>query len=289
MRASLRVVVPALAAAHLAACFDFDATMAGHALVDGGPASDATSGPDATASDAFPFEAQAGSYCASIAPDGGLFFCDDFDEHPLPGSWQQLGETSGTLTETDASSLSPPDSLDEKTFALDGGQVINVALRTPLGLPALPATVRFGFGLQPVQIDPAANAGIVLGAVDFLDAAGDRYTVGLSIDVVSGKPALLLVEQTATTDGGIAYAQHPLDPLQPLPMNAWTDLVIEIDWSAPTSAQAKVLVGGSVQLTVPLTMTVTAASLQIGVGTSYESQPSPGWELRYDDVRFTAR
>ncbi len=317
MRASVGLVLAGLAATALAgACFDFDATTAGGPLADGGSTArdagvpearvpaDATteSGdgagdapavvPEAGAGDASDSGVpETGTFCASIGSDAGLLFCDDFDEKPLPNEWQTWGQMGGTLVESDASALSPPSSADEITYALDGGQVINVALRTTLGVPPLPAKLRFGFGIEPVTIDTTANAAIVLGAVDFLDGAGNRYTAGLSVDVVSGKPALVFGEQSSFADGGTTYTQHPLDATHPLPVNQWTDIVLEIDWTAPTTATATVTVtgpGAAPPLTTPLAMTVTATSLQIGVGTSYVTQPSPGWELRYDNVRLFA-
>lgn len=312
MHPSLRMVAVGLVAAVFGACFDFDATMAGGPSGDSG-ASDAslTDGAhdapaDATSEAATdggvvetgPVEGgggdsgtpEAGPFCSSqLRPDGGLFFCDDFDEAPLPGSWNSFGETSGTLAESDASAVSKPNSLDETTVPLADGGVINVALRTPLGVPALPATLRFEFSLEPVRIDTTASAAIVLGAIDFLDAAGDRYSLGLAINVASGMPALALGEQSALLDGGPTFLNHPLPPTQPLPMNAWTDIVLQVAWTAPTTGQATVTVGGTQELDVPLTMTVQATSLQIGVGTSFVTEPAPVWELRYDNVVFTAK
>jgi len=313
----LAALLPGLAVVLAGACFDFDATEAGGPLGDGGPRADGAEsstgdggpGPDGTTGDdASPdgttFDGPVGPdggdgggggdagksdapYCQSIKPDAGLFFCDDFDEHPLPGSWQSFGETNGTMTEIDAASVSPPNSLDEKTVAVGTNTTIDVALRTPLGLPTLPATLRLGFQVMPVQIDPTANSGVVLGAIDFLDKNSQRYTLGLAVTVVSGQPAMVLGEQSAFSDGGIAYVQHPLPPTQPLPMNAWSDVVIEADWSSTTSATVSVTVGGVQQTSFPVTIPITATSLQIGVGTSYVFEPAPVWEIRYDNVRFT--
>jgi hypothetical protein len=169
----------------------------------------------------------------------------------------------------------------------------------------VPSTLTFAFSVEPVRIDATANASIVLGAVDFLDRAGYRYTVGLSIVVVSGAPALELGEQSGLASGGDypdgappLYVNHPLSQTLTLPMNAWTDIVIELDWAAGSGADAgttlagKVTVGGAQPFDVPLTMTLVPQSLQIGIGTSfvteYDSGPSPVWELRYDNVLFTA-
>ncbi len=310
--------VLALAPALLGGCFDFDATMAG------GPPGDSGSeaGPDATDAGGSPAEpgdaiadAQGGgpsdadadgavdagrAFCASLArPDGGLFFCDDFDEHALPGSWQYYGETAGTLLETDAAARSAPRSAEETTMPLTSGEPIDVALRTPLPVPALPATLTFAFSLEPLQIDPTAGAAIVLGAVDFLDSAGYRYTVGLAINVASGQPALALGEQSGLADGGSfpdgappTFVNHPLPPTLTLPTNAWTDLAIEIDWTT-TTLEGKVRVNGATQLDVPLDMSVQPTSIQIGIGTSYVTEyatgTSPVWALRYDNVVFTGQ
>lgn len=326
MRALRRWIVPGLAPMLAAACFDFDATTAGGPLTDSGPPPndaslfDQTAPSDAgtdvtTLHDAAPVadavveaapdaDAQApppdaGSFCAKFAhPDASLFFCDDFDEQPLPGAWQTWVETNGTMMDTTASARSLPTSVDLTTMPLANGQQLNVALRTPQALPTLPTTLRFAFSLEPLQIDTTDGAAIVLGAIDFLDNGGDRYTVGLAINVANGKPALALGEQSGTVSGGNfpdgappTFINHPLPPTSPLAMDAWSDLVIEVDWSAG-SLEGKVYVNGNAELAVPLTMSITPVSLQIGVGTSYvteyDSGLSPVWELRYDNVVFTA-
>lgn len=280
------------------------------------PGSDATVGSDgATPSDANAEAAEArdvsvadvgsasdggGSYCATIAkPDAGDFFCDDFDNAEGIGVWQNYDELEGTLTVTDASSRSPPNSVNETTMPVAFGQPVNVALRTPEPVVTAPATVIFAFSLEPVQIDITAGAAIVLGAVNFLDNNGNRYTVSLAINVVSGEPALALGEQSGPVNGGNypdggppIFVNHPLAPTDSLPMNAWSDLVIELDWT-PTSLDGKVSINGGLKLSASLTMTLVPSSIQIGIGTSYVTEYpdgglSPVWELRYDNVLFTA-
>ncbi len=277
-----------LTALHGTACWDFDATTAGGpldaSLSDAGIA-DVGAPRDAAEGGA----ADAGGFCASqTPPDGAVFFCDDFDEHALPGTWQQFGETGGVLTLTDASAESPPRSLDETTFAAEAGTAIDVSLRTPLPAPKAPATLRLAFAIQPVAIDPTPNAANVLSAVDFLDGAGDRYTIGLAINVANGAPALALGEQAAFADGGTSFVNHPLPPASPLAMNAWSDVVVEVDWATATTAQGIVSVNGAQLLDAPLAVGVAPSSIQIGVGTTYVTEPAPSWEIRYDDVVFTA-
>jgi hypothetical protein len=170
--------------------------------------------------------------------------------------------------------------------------VIDVALRDSriTTLPTLPATMTFAFDLDPVQIDTAANAAIVLGAVDFLDAAGDRYSLGLAINVVSGQAALALDEQSGFADGGSSILAHALPVNHAPPMNQWSSVALTIDWQSATTGSATVTVNGNEDLSVPsLTMTVTATKLQVGIGTAYVTQPAPAWQLLYDDVWFTVQ
>jgi hypothetical protein len=109
---------------------------------------------------------------------------------------------------------------------------------------------------------------------------------------------MTLGEQSGPVNGGPLpdgapplYVSHPLPQTEPLAMNAWTDLVVELDWTA-TGLEGKVSVNGTQVLGTPLTMTLVPSSLQIGIGTSfvteYEGGLSPVWELRYDNVLFTA-
>jgi hypothetical protein len=301
---------PPLAALLLGACFNFDATIAGGPLgaeeggttLDAGVHDGSTVQPDGAAPPPHdaghdgatpPTGDAAGGYCASITPapgaDAGLFFCDDFDELPLPGLWESYGETSGTLVQTDASFRSSPNSVEEQTIPLDGGAFIDVSLRRPEPLPPNPSTIRFAFSVEPLQIDTTPNAAIVLGAVDFIDAAGNRYSVSLAVNVANAAAAIALGEQSGFEDGGSAFVNHPVPPNEPLAMNAWSDIVIEIDWTSPAAGTAILTVNGNPVLQVPLSWTVAPTSLQIGIGTAYVSQPSPGWALRYDNVVFTAQ
>jgi hypothetical protein len=320
--AKIAAALATLAPVLFGACFNFDATMAGGPLADSGApvvtGADASVGdgssPTATSDSGGGGPTDGGSpdaslgadgsgpvspFCASqVPPDGGLFFCDDFDEHGLPGLWQSYGELGGTLVETDASALSPPNSVDLTTTQLTAGQPINIDLRTPEGVPALPSTLIFSFAVEPLKIDSTFNAGIILGAVDFLDSSGNRYTDGLAINVVSGEPALVLGEQSGAANGGPlpdgappVYVSHPLPETDPLAMSAWSTITIELDWTT-TTLEGKVSVNGKQEIDVPLTLSLVPTSLQIGIGTSfvteYEGGLSAVWELRYDNVLFTA-
>jgi hypothetical protein len=278
-------LVLAAVSAITGACFDFDATTAG------GPLTDASTG----GADANPTpHVDGGSYCASLPSSAGVKFCDDFDEGPNAESWNAKNATGGSAAETDASFESPPNSLDVTINDLPPGAALDVSRREELpGIPKLPATLVFGFSVEPIAIDPSAGAAIVLGALDFLDDAQhqNRYSLELSINVQNMAAALVLAEQTGY-DGGATgpYTPYPIDPnVLALGLNTWTDLVVQIAWMSPNQATATLSVGKNrvpILGPVTLTMTVQATHLQIGIGTSYVTEPSQGWEIRYDNVFY---
>jgi len=53
------------------------------------------------------------------------------------------------------------------------------------------------------------------------------------------------------------------------------------------NATADILMHGAIVLSLPLTIGVDATSLQISIGTTFSSEPSSGWEVRYDNVLFS--
>jgi hypothetical protein len=227
-----------------------------------------------------------GGFC-SAAPrptsEDGLFFCDDFDEGSLPAPWNSANEMSGTLAQNGGVWVSPPNSLDIAIGPLAAAQPVNVSLRASLAPPQLPETMSFAFALDPVQIDTAANASMVLAAIDFLDEAQNRYTLQLAFDVQNAAPTTVLDELYSD---GRPYVPHAV-PV-PLTMGSFTNVVIQVDWTGAMTANAAVLMNGVQALSVPLTVNVQATSLQISIRTTYSTEPSSGWEIRYDNVLFTA-
>jgi hypothetical protein len=226
-----------------------------------------------------------GAFCAAAArptSSDGLFFCDDFDRGSLPSPWTNLYQTSGTLAQNSGAAESPPNSLDIAIGSLALNQPVDASLRASLGVPPLPAALEFAFGLDPVRIDTTADASIVLAAIDFLDAAENRYTVQLAFDIENGAATTVLDELYSD---GTPYIPHPISG--PLPLGTFTDIAIQIHWATAMTATADVLMHGAVVLSLPLTMNVDAVSLQISIGTTFSSEPSSGWEARYDNVLFT--
>jgi hypothetical protein len=225
------------------------------------------------------------AFCSAVPrprSGDGIFFCDDFDVGSLPALWNSANEISGTLAQNGGAWVSPPNSLDIAIGALAAEQPVNVSLRASLTPPPLPAMMTFAFALDPVQIDTAANASMVLAAIDFLADAQNRYTVQLAFAVQNAAPTTVLDELYSD---GRPYVPHAV-PV-PLTMGSFTNVAIQVDWTGGMAAQAAVLMNGSQALSVPLTMNVQATSLQISIGTTYSTEPSSGWEIRYDNVLFT--
>ena len=281
-----------------AGCFDFDATTADGPLGgDGGGAPPTTdAGFDATLpsgqkdaaaeaqADATPDDAVAptdGSFCAT-APryDGGIFYCADFDEGQLPGSWQTWAQTLGTLVETDASAVSPPNSVVETTNALTSASPRRRAAHAARR-PQVPSTLTFSFSIEPVQIDTTGERGHHPRRGRFLDDAGSRYSVGLSINVASGLPALALGEQAGLASGGNfpdgappTFINHPLSQTSPLAIGAM--VTATIGSTGRPRARRKSVRQRRPELDTPLSFSVVPASLQVGIGTSYVTEYDAG-------------
>jgi hypothetical protein len=241
------------------------------------------------------------AFCASYTPsEWSVFFCSDFDppEAALPGPWATETLTSGTLAENSAAFASPPNSLDENVIGLTGTDTVDVALRAPLAFPSTSSSaMKLTLSLNPVTIDTEAGAAIVLTALDFFDEAERQYSLQLSGVVVSGALTLQLGEVSVLgqADGGPPFIPHSLPSSLSVPRDTWTTIDIEVQWTSATEAKAIVDVNGTEQLNIPLTVTVTPASMQVDVGTTFVAPKRPAgeltapWELRYDNVAFTAK
>jgi hypothetical protein len=239
------------------------------------------SGPRDSAQNSDATEASTTSFCASLSP--APVFCDDFDVHPLPGIWDTLTQTGGTVALDTGASVSPPRSLLATDSALATGQSLDAALLKRFTLPAPPTTISWSFQLQPVAVDTTAAAALVLASLDFVDTPGNRYSVQFTLEQDGGPVRLRLEEQSGLLDGGSSYVPHTLP--DSLPLGAWTDVRLVMTRSGPTTASVQVSFGSTTELaTTPLSMNVDATTLQMVIGSRYEFEPSQGWTTRYDNV-----
>jgi hypothetical protein len=138
---------------------------------------------------------------------------------------------------------------------------------------------------MPVQLDTTANAALAFVALDFFDAALDRYSVQLTLFVRQGAATVELGEQSGFVDGGSSYIAHSVP--DPLPMGQWTDVKMTIVRSNGTT-EGTLSFGKTTETATPLTMSVTPNDFQVVIGSGYETVPSQGWTLRYDNVVVTS-
>lgn len=221
------------------------------------------------------------SSCASRTPVPT--FCDDFDHEPLPGVWDVFHQVGGSLAIDPGAHVSAPSSLVARFAALTAGQLLDTTLRKRLALPAAPGRTTFELAVQPVIVDAAPGAVIVIYAVDFLDAAKNRYTLQLTLRQTAGELSVTLGEQSGFVDGGMAYVEHAL--ADPLTVGRWTKIRLDVTRTAPQAATARLTFDGRVELdAVALQVTVNATSIVAALGSTFESLPSKEWVIRYDDV-----
>jgi hypothetical protein len=226
-------------------------------------------------------EASTTTFCASLSPPP--MFCDDFDVHPLPGVWDGLTQTGGTVALDTGASVSPPRSLLATDSPLGTGQSLDAALFKHFTLPSPPTTLSWSFQLQPVAVDTTTGTALVLASLDFVDTPGNRYSVQFTLEQDGGPVRLRLEEQSGLLDGGSSYVPHSLP--DSLPLGKWTDVRLVMTRSGPTAASVEVSFGSTTELaTTSLSMNVDATTVQMAVGSRFETEPSQGWTTRYDNV-----
>jgi hypothetical protein len=182
--------------------------------------------------------------------------------------------------------VSSPNSLLVQYAALPAGQALNAVLRkqlTQLPFTGLPSKLTLEFFLQPVRADMTANAISVVGSADYFDAAGDRYALHFSQLTNAGQVYLRFEEQTQLANMGIMQVNHALPDA--LPLGKWTDVRLVV-----TGGHAQVTYGVAVEADVALVAPtpVTPTYIQLALGATFESEPSLGWALRYDNVTLDA-
>jgi hypothetical protein len=95
----------------------------------------------------------------------------------------------------------------------------------------------------------------------------------------------LRLEEQSLVHGSPTTVLHDPMPV-PIAPGAWTDVRLAVVRTAPLVAQARASVAGSADVVTDLTMNVDASTLQLGIGSTFETVPSMGWQTRYDNVRL---
>jgi hypothetical protein len=191
---------------------------------------------------------------------------------------------NGSVGLDPTSFVSFPNSLLAQYMALPANQPLDVVLReqiTQLPFAGLPSKLTFELFLEPVRADMTANAISVVASVDYFDNAGDRYAMQFSQLVNAGQVILRFEEQTQPHNMGTTQVVHALPDA--LPFGKWTDVRLVV-----TAGRAEVSYGGTVETDVALATPVTPSRVQISLGSTFESTPSAGWAMRYDNVTLEA-
>jgi hypothetical protein len=230
----------------------------------------------------------AAPYCASHA--GQFDFCSDFDERPLPESWDAPSTVGAvSVTEDNGDSTSPPTSALMETPSLgpaqgDGG----VPPKATAGLVkgALPhGLAHIDFDVRIVETsfpDPNDKTAVIsLLALSL----GKDYLLTLSLRPAPGGPfALVLYEIPSLTDPSSAHA----NPIRALPQVAgWSHVHLELQTGA-TAGTIAVQIDGS----NPQTFQINPGALAIAgertmaVGSLAQGACGPA-KVRFDNVTWS--
>ncbi len=264
----------------LGACLGEDATLPSDTNVaDAAPASatdagsttspteDAAPKPTADAADAGPT-----TFCATVPkPDGGQFFCADFDGANLGEGMKTTLPDAGTITRVTDLHYSPPASV-----ALRGPATLTWEATGAQRVKSIDARVR---------VNPAALGGAVpatTGSIAILEVfTGDshvslRYTRGGTVE--SGTYTGFYVEGS-TCPNACALMQKRILPS--LPFNVWTD--VRLSWDLTDGATVVTFDGAPAFNGTTVPSTSTKVTTQLGLEEN-ASSPLVG-QHAFDDLR----
>jgi len=145
--------------------------------------------------------------------------------------------------------------------------------------------MRVEISIMPVQLDPTPSAAIAIFGLDFFDASGNRDTPQLTLVQRQSAATLDFGEQSGFADGGSAYRGRTLPPA--LPVGAWTRVTIDFAGLGGAAPDARIAFDGTLVADIPLNAKLSATMIQLGVGTAFVTEPSAGWQVRFDDVLLT--
>jgi hypothetical protein len=226
---------------------------------------------------------------ASLAPfcatQGDARLCEDFDEAPLPGAFDDTAAV-GATTELDSTlSASPQRSLAvtmaPATDTVDryGG----VGKGFALGSPVVVLNTKVHFVKVPKFVDPGPRVDLLT-----LECGNDVDAPLLSL-IVQARPsasgaAEVWLTQYVVTPSAVTY----LTAFAATPLHAWRELRVTTDWAASSiSLEALDATGkvglGFAKFTPPPALARPPAFCNYGVGV-FSNQAQDGWSVRFDDV-----
>jgi hypothetical protein len=235
-------------------------------------------------------DAEGGTFCQTLHPTA--YFCDDFDEGQAraPFGWniaQQMPGSSSLAIDT-SQCESPPACLVAQTPVI---MMSKVTVNTAVYEEQLPAgTQTFGGTMDLyMRVDSADAVGgfAVLAQIGLTDGAGAGHYY-LQLVLISNGSAPLncsLNEEFFSTDSSTGIPNgHPVSVT--VPLTTWTHVTVSMSVPLAGGAGTATLGIDGQTTTVPLSVMVQNFSAELGVGVTYASTPSNGWQVTYDNVFF---
>jgi hypothetical protein len=259
------------------------------AALDAGLTTDAHDPADATA-EPYPGPTDTGAPTdAASHPDAvvpGPLFSDNFEgSQALPRGWPTMDVVGGALILDHSLYISPSTSLASSSEAIDAaapGDAVDVTLRKHFPLPAAGLTAIYDFHAYPRAFD-TGGADAVIGALQIGNAAGDLYELQIDTQYAGSAMSVTFAEYGGFADGGSSYVGHPVSAT--LPVEAWTDIRVELTFSQPPIA--RVSLGGTLVVETSVNVDVAGTFIQICLGLSYVRPGSASWLINYDDITYT--
>jgi hypothetical protein len=238
-------------------------------------------------------DAGPGFFCS---PDAGYDFCSDFDQKPLPESWNNDNTSGGgSGTEDNGESVSPPNSFLATAPALVPTQGPARAILTALGLPKGQTHLAFDLRIDdltfPNPLDPNASV------VPIAYTQGQSYTLALDLHPATSTGASFAAGLLETTPGDAGGPPLKLTPLTGVltSVGVWYHVAIDftIDQAtnpgavpasvAVTSGSPPATVTKLVTLSPPTGTALGARTISVGV----QSTATVGAaKIRIDNVTY---
>jgi hypothetical protein len=215
-----------------------------------------------------------GSSLGWCEQQGPTLFCDDFDEHALPGPWDNSVAVAavGHLA-SDGVKSSPNAFVATVNDSNPGG---HVALDKSFGVP--PNAVHLAFDWRPDSIDSNPGRTMRTAEMQLISTEGFYYLqFGVNSD-----GSLYIDEQRVPNGGGGGVAHHPLS----VSAAVGTWLHVQIDARLVGTPSVTVLVDGNDAVTAALSPLSPKARVVLYLGATYTPNPSAGWQFRFDNVTF---
>jgi len=227
-------------------------------------------------------------FCAS--QPAGLALCSDFDEQPLPENWNDIVANGGSpVSENDAGSVSPPNSLLASTPALSAGEPMTQAFVTKTKLPAGATHIAFEMRVDELSF-PSGAAGASLVPVLYTQR-GYEIILGFVPSPSASPFEFDLVEASLDQlpDGGTTYTAHDLTSLftQGSGLGEWQSITLDLD--IDHGSNAAVVTVGSASSTVTLRPPTGTANGARTFSLGLQATPPTGeTKIRFDNVTYSA-